>query len=102
MGYDCVHIPGAEKEATATKMVGSNICGRSNGLVTTSGNSIAVNPTMTMLNSKSICCEIEIKKLLNKNPFLFFRYFFILLFTFSPFANFSGHPEKKFKPLGVA
>ncbi len=53
-GYDCLNIPGAEKVAATKAMVGSNLCGRSNGLVTTAGNNqVVANPT----NSKSICCE---------------------------------------------
>ena len=57
MGFDCINIPGAEKEATASKMTGSNFCGRSNGLVTSAGNSVAVMSMTTSLNSMTICCE---------------------------------------------
>ncbi len=51
MGFDFVHIPGAEM-ATGTKIgqqIGSNICGQGAGLVTATGS-----------ESKSICCECSI------------------------------------------
>ena len=55
MGYDCVNIPGAETTGNTRKMVGSNLCGRFNGLVTTDAASIAATTIDTGLNSKTIC-----------------------------------------------
>jgi hypothetical protein len=40
-GYDCVHIPGAVKTGTIGTVKDSNICGRSNGLVTAAGTTAA-------------------------------------------------------------
>ncbi len=59
MGYDCVNIPGAEKAAATKLMTGSNLCGRSNGLVTSNADSIAVNAADPEANSKTICCEFD-------------------------------------------
>ncbi len=51
-GFDCVQIPGAAKQKTATAMVPSRFCGRSSGLVTAvSGNSI--NPAATVCSEYS-------------------------------------------------
>ncbi len=47
MGYDCLNIPGAENDAGV--MVRSNLCGRSNGIVTDS--------VVTPVVSTTICCK---------------------------------------------
>ena len=62
MGYDCVNIPGAEKAGATKKMTGSNLCGRSNGLVTSSKSGSLVNAVTS--NSKSICCKHGARRLL--------------------------------------
>ncbi len=59
MGYDCINIPGAEKAAATKAMVGSNLCGRSNGLVTSDVDAIAVDADNPEGNSKTICCEFN-------------------------------------------